>query len=393
MRQQSQRVIMRNVLRQSGFVCLVKGRHRPGIGLAAMMAVVLALTGSLALAEGTIHLRRATQTSEKITLGDVARLQGAAAQKLDDLVLGQFDQGQTQKTISLGRVRDLLTDRQVNWGRLSLTGFMACKVTRQKQTSAPDANQASDALRDASNGGSGKARAEDRSTGRGEAGTLRRRVYGIVQQLADIKTDRLRVGFSQDDAQRLSRPIRGARYELAPQTDQPFGRLPITIRRFEQGRVAEQFTVSAHVQRRVQALVATRTISRGSALRESNVKQTTVWLDDDRTPIDRFSAVKERRADAVLRADQVVYPDDVQSPTLVERGQVITVRCFTGGLVVRTVARAMDDGAKDETIKVRNEASREKFTCRVTGPRQAVVDLRDQPNAAKAMAKGRGSAQ
>jgi flagella basal body P-ring formation protein FlgA len=35
----------------------------------------------------------------------------------------------------------------------------------------------------------------------------------------------------------------------------------------------------------------------------------------------------------------------------------------------------MDEGAKGETIKVRNESSRETFTCKVTGPRRAAVNL------------------
>jgi flagella basal body P-ring formation protein FlgA len=74
----------------------------------------------------------------------------------------------------------------------------------------------------------------------------------------------------------------------------------------------------------------------------------------------------------------VLYPEDVKSPVLVERGQLITVRCFTDGLVIRTVARAMDEGSKNDTIKVRNESSRETFTCTVTGPRRAAVNMPDQ---------------
>jgi flagella basal body P-ring formation protein FlgA len=160
-----------------------------------------------------------------------------------------------------------------------------------------------------------------------------------------------------------------------------FGRVPIAVRHYQNGQVTEQFTISATVKRQVTAMVATDTIRRDSRFDPGKVEQQTVWLSRDREPVKEMDLLAGQRADGVLREGDLVYPDDVASPVLVERRDLVTVRCLSGGLVVRTVARALDEGSKGDVIRVRNESSRETFTCKVTGPREAVVEARNEEGA------------
>jgi len=71
----------------------------------------------------------------------------------------------------------------------------------------------------------------------------------------------------------------------------------------------------------------------------------------------------------------VIYADDVRSPVLVRRGELVKVRCMVGSLMLTTEGRAREDGQKGQLIQVRNEASRENYTVQVTGRREVFVRI------------------
>src|SRR5690606_12627577 len=108
----------------------------------------------------------------------------------------------------------------------------------------------------------------------------------------------------------------------------------------------------------------------------ASVEVKEVWLADSRSqPITDPKLVIGQRSTVLLRPGTPVLPDHIEQPVLVERGELITVRCIAGGLVIRTVARASEAGAMDQLIHVRNEATRETFVATVTGSREAIVHL------------------
>jgi flagella basal body P-ring formation protein FlgA len=280
----------------------------------------------------------------------------------------------------LQQVRLKLSKKDVNWAKVSLSGFLQCKVSRGASnptaaTNGQTEGAGSTLSETAEAPAPGAASNIQRSVKAGQAATLRQRVQRLIEQMAEAKAKNLRVKFSKRDAEKLDRTVIGKRYELEPQTASPLGRLPIRVRRYANKRIKEQFTISANVEHRAKALVAKDTIHRDRRLRKNQFTVQHVWLSDDPKPLSDSNLIKNQRADATLGKGQPLYPEDVKSPTLVERGQLITVRCLSDGLVVRTVARAMDEGSRNDMIKVRNESSRETFTCKVTGPRRAVVDL------------------
>ncbi|MCX5662767.1 MAG: flagella basal body P-ring formation protein FlgA [Planctomycetota bacterium] len=77
-----------------------------------------------------------------------------------------------------------------------------------------------------------------------------------------------------------------------------------------------------------------------------------------------------------LRAGTVVGPQHLRSPTVIRRGDAIVIRCISGGLVVKTVGRAGQDGGVGDVITARNERSRDAsglLSVRVTGPGEGVI--------------------
>jgi flagella basal body P-ring formation protein FlgA len=74
-----------------------------------------------------------------------------------------------------------------------------------------------------------------------------------------------------------------------------------------------------------------------------------------------------------IQVGSVIFTDQVQSPVLVKRGEVITVTSQGGGIRVRTSARARQDGAKGNLVQVESLDTKERYDARVVGPHEAAV--------------------
>ncbi len=61
----------------------------------------------------------------------------------------------------------------------------------------------------------------------------------------------------------------------------------------------------------------------------------------------------------------------VDAVPLVKAGQLVTINLIRGTVQLRSVARAMEQGALGQTIKVRNENTRDLLDVTVTGPQEA----------------------
>jgi flagella basal body P-ring formation protein FlgA len=59
---------------------------------------------------------------------------------------------------------------------------------------------------------------------------------------------------------------------------------------------------------------------------------------------------------------------------LVKTGQFVTINVASGGVQVRTVARAMEAGSFGQSIKVKNEATKEIFDVTVTGAQMGALN-------------------
>jgi len=307
-----------------------------------------------------LHEQAAVRGAD-VTLADVAELDGRAAEALGDVVVLTLREAQQRGTVTLEAVRRRIDERQVNWAELSLRGYAACRVTLLSPPSPPQVDHA------AAVAGNPRDEVNLSSTM-----TLRDLLAQKIEQVAGVSSGELRIGFDARDAARLDTGVFGRRYEVVPHKDRGLGRLILRVHRYEGDAIAEQFTVSVDVARRTLAAVATRTIGRGAAFEDSAFEVREVYLDDASIqPVPDAKQLVGQTAARVLREGAVITLNDVRSAVMVRRGELVAVRCVSGNLVVRIDARAMEDGALDEPIRLRNERSREDFTAVVTGLRQA----------------------
>lgn len=336
-----------------------------------LVAATILAVGIVARAD-TIRLHdQMAAPGPQITLRDVAELDGRLAEFYADTPVADFGEGR-HAVVTLDRVRQILDAQRINWGLVSLSGYASCRVTRL-QPPAPAPGLEGDAAETPSIAVA--ANVEDEVT-LDSATSLKTLVLDKLSQFAAAPPSELRVAFSERDERALRRSVVGQRFEVEPRSISGIGRVPLTIRRYEGEDVVETIQVTADVEKRCLAVVVKHGVSRGDMFTRDSVEVREVWRRDDRAqPLSDPKLVINQVAAAQLRPGAVVLASHVESPMLVRRGELITVRCITGGLVVRTVGRAAEDGGMDDLIQVRNETTRQNYIATVTGPREASIQL------------------
>ncbi|MFW5682427.1 MAG: flagellar basal body P-ring formation chaperone FlgA [Phycisphaeraceae bacterium] len=336
------------------------------------LAVLTVITPRLAASDtGTIRLHDvAGVTGSRITLEEVAELEGVPARALAATVVGRLEDGITRITITDTHVRRALDEAGVNWALVSLQGFQRCRVERIEPRNAGAESVDADPRAVASNPAN-EVRLDAETS-------LRALVERQLVAAAGGEAKDVRMTFSERDAELLNVSAMSTRYEVTPQSSTGLGRVPVQIVRYESDRPADRFTVAATVERRVRAVVATETLRPGDRFRPGSVEVRRVYLDQmPESPLDRVELVHGQVAGARLVEGSVLFPDDIRSRVLVKRGELVTVRSIAGNVVVRTVARAREEGSLDQKIRLRHDQSRETFTAVVTGRRSCVIRVED----------------
>jgi flagella basal body P-ring formation protein FlgA len=144
----------------------------------------------------------------------------------------------------------------------------------------------------------------------------------------------------------------------------------------------KRLAVFANVTGTQPVVVAIRPIESGQLLTAADVElqywENAPLAAGRRAPVDSVDAILGMEAARALQAGAVITGDDVHPPVLVKRGEEIAVVARGGGIQVRTLARARQDGARGELIAVESMETREAYNAVVVGVREAVV-LSDSP--------------
>jgi flagella basal body P-ring formation protein FlgA len=64
----------------------------------------------------------------------------------------------------------------------------------------------------------------------------------------------------------------------------------------------------------------------------------------------------------------------VQAVPMVRAGELITITLTQGSVQIKSVARAMENGAFGESIRVKNEETRDVYQVTMTGPQAAEME-------------------
>ena len=121
-------------------------------------------------------------------------------------------------------------------------------------------------------------------------------------------------------------------------------------------------------------VVATRNLERGEVVREADVELRTV--DGPVRGVDAVAQLRDAVGFEVVRSiatGQALDSRSLQRPILIRRGQAVTVCARAQGVSVRTTAKALGEGSRDDLIMLESMETKQKYTARVVGPQQAEV--------------------
>lgn len=346
--------------------------------IAAFTAVAQA--DSITLRDGQV-----TTAAQVVTLADVADLDGAWAQAWAELVVATMPTDQLELTVKMDDVRRTLDERDVHWGKLSLRGRRSLTVTRRAaavEQAEPVTTQPQEDHAVASTVSANPTHEIDITTAQPTKGvTLREHVRRLIARTHGVSGDDLRIEHLQNDSPAWSLTDADCRFELEPMDRDLLGRVPIVVRRWQGETLLGSERVSVDVAIRRTVVTVKHAVQRNQTLTAEDIAAESRWVTGAQG--DAISSVDEvigQVAARTIRGGEALDRDDVRPEVLVRRGQQVTVRAISGGLVVQTLARAQEDGGLGQLIEVRNDQTRERFSVKITGPRQAVMLVGQQRN-------------
>jgi flagella basal body P-ring formation protein FlgA len=317
-------------------------------------AVVLGLVGTLR-AQGVIELLPAAfaEPGSPVTLAQVATLSGPDALAAGAIVVIPAMPADGDARLHVERVRQKLSDEKIRWSRVSLRGG-ECTV-RPRPKAAPPAPAPSPAP---------AAPLPDHT------GTLRSAVITRIAQITRSEPDDLRLTFDFADEQFLASPIAGRTVEIKPTAASD--RLPLAITLFEGEHIATSRTIRVGVEVRRAVLVASVPKKKQETLGADDFTAQTQWLGLSVQP-----ATRERALGAALKSrlqpGELITDDDLAPPIAVDKGEIVTVRCVSGGVALTTRGRAMAPARDGEIVKLQALDSPRIFSARMDGRGRAVL--------------------
>jgi flagella basal body P-ring formation protein FlgA len=146
------------------------------------------------------------------------------------------------------------------------------------------------------------------------------------------------------------------------------------------GESKQKVTVSATAKAWQTQLVAARSISHKQMIRPEDVLERRTLIERiGSEPMLRVDQAVGQQAAHEIKAGTILTAKSIDPVPLVRAGQFVTITLAQGGVQVKTVARALEGGAYGQSVRVRNETTRETFQVVINGPQTAVIGPASTP--------------
>lgn len=319
----------------------------------------------------TVRLRTsvAAERGGPVTLGMLAQLDGERAEGLRGLVVLERAEpetaGEAWIELDLERVRSAVREAGVGEALLAFSGD-TCLVRLRGVRAQPVAR---------GGGANEEPDAKPEIVDLGGSATVRTRFASLLAEIYGVEARDLRLKFATTDEELLSMSEHGRRVIVRPTSSRSSARASAEVRVLSGERTIASGTVSAEVEVRRRVLVAGGDVDRGDTLRGSMVREVEMWVTPGGGEATRLEQAVGMTMQTKLREGDVVRAGDLESPVVVQRGDLVDVIALNGGVSVQVKARARSEGRVGERIELRLEGSRRSFVARVDGPGRAVIVL------------------
>lgn len=330
--------------------------------------LALTMSASLALADGSISLRReATLPPGPVHLGDIADLQGPEALALADtaIVSGVPRSG---VRITLEEVSHALsTVRNINLGKLTFHGS-ACMVSPPAPKSAVKEEPAPPVAAP-------------------QGPVVRDLIPRRISELLGVAPEKLRLKFDDADRKLLDQPTTGRVVELKPigAADRMPLQLSIYENRHELGHtLIATGTIRVGVDVLREVVVVKSLLKKGEVISLDNVILDQQWLGIAAKPAATDTSIGSIVRTGKLNPGQAIMDNDIEQAIAVKRGQLCSVHVISGSFVVKTQARALESGKVGDTIKFAPASAKDRkdtrsFEARIESAGRAIMTVAGSP--------------
>ncbi|NQU24167.1 MAG: flagellar basal body P-ring formation protein FlgA [Candidatus Nealsonbacteria bacterium] len=138
-----------------------------------------------------------------------------------------------------------------------------------------------------------------------------------------------------------------------------------------------QFVFNARVSVRPAVVATVTALPRGAVLRASDVELRNLVPGDGDVP--GFRSIEEvigMETTSTIAKGKVLPAGSVRAPLLVRRSDIVTVCARSSGILVRTQARAREDGSLGDLVNVESLSDRTAYVARVSAMREVEVYAR-----------------
>ena len=350
--------------------------------VAAIVLVTVAGVGLIRPAIGDeVALRSSVRMPGGATvvhLADIATLAGPHAERCADTIVGQVGDPTQVLEISIGQVRQALTEAGVHWGKVQLSGRkVIVRPQGPTNTSPPLAMAPASITKSAGQHGPERSRAtEEPAQDLIELPTLRGAVARLIAQGLHTDPSDLRLIFDDDDVAFLNTREEVFRFEIQPLGSLGSNRIELSVRAWSADRVQQTQSLTVRPIIRTNVVLPRYDIGRGVQLSAEDLSVEDRWLPPSQSnAMSTLVQAVGRVAATRLRAAHMLRAKDLKREVLIARRDRVMVRCLVGGVVISLEAEARSCGAENDLIELRKLGEHDTFFAVVTGPGAAIVDL------------------
>ncbi len=353
--------------------------------------------------QASLELRsEATIYGSEIRLKQIARwseTDNAAMSTLADLTITRLEANDDAafKTITMETVKQTLTGAGLNLAELRFTGSTSCRVTRSdKHFDEPDA------LDQWLTGRTGPKKAPEpkfeplpiaqEPVARQQAPTIDtilpqahdtvvspttlkgKLIHDLATRMGLDEKD-LQLTFGPDDDRLLNLSEPQFRFGIEPRRARALGMVTweVTIST-NQGAGQHKATLTGNARAWQNQVVVDKPITMKGVIRAEDVVSRRVLVEQiSGETLLSIDQIVGQQASRNLPAGTLVTSRAVEAVPLVRAGQLVTVTLGQGAVQIKTVARAAEAGTFGQTIKVKNETTKDIYDVVLTGPQQGVV--------------------
>lgn len=199
--------------------------------------------------------------------------------------------------------------------------------------------------------------------------TLKQALLADLAQRLNAPSESLLVEFRPEDEARLALSEPAVRFDITSRRVATLGKVNWEVVVSSAGGVRSQpMTMTAYARQWQEQVVAARPISYKQLLRAEDLATRRVLVDQlNDSVLLTADQVVGQMASVQIKPGAVFTARMVDPVPLVSSGQLVTISLKKGSFEIKTVARALEGGTYGQSIRVRNEVTRDVFQVVVTG--------------------------